>query len=282
MLRIGADLGHGNLVRSERSLDGKSIDHFWPGPSLGRPQNDHGPARPLCEAVPARVCLDRADRVQRAIERLGHALVHRFGLVALDDLGSVSVTLEQRDELLCGNAGQHGRPGDLVAVEVEHGQHRSIAHGVEKLVRMPARRERPGLGFAIAYDDRRDQIGVVEDRAKGVRDGIAELTAFVDRTGRFRRRVARDPAWKRELLEEAAYAGLGAGHARIDLAISALQVGLCDDRWPTVPRSADEDHVEIALLDGAVEMRVDEVKSRGRPPVAEQPRLDLLRQQRFL
>ena len=69
---------------------------------------------------------------------------------------------------------------------------------------MPARRERPGLGLAVADDARDEQVGVVEGGAVGVRERVAELAALVDRAGRLGRDVARDPARERELAEELA------------------------------------------------------------------------------
>ena len=69
---------------------------------------------------------------------------------------------------------------------------------------MPARRERAGLGLAVADDARDEQVGVVERRPERVRERVAELAALVDRAGRLRRGVARDAARERELAEELA------------------------------------------------------------------------------
>jgi hypothetical protein len=44
----------------------------------------------------------------------------------------------------------------------------------------------------------------------------------------------------------------------------------------------DVDHVQLALNDDAIEMRVDEVQSRRGTPVSQQPRLDMLAQQWLL
>ena len=57
---------------------------------------------------------------------------------------------------------------------------------------MPARRQRPGFRLAVADDAGDDQIGIVERRAIGVRDGVAQFAAFVDRAGRLRRHMARE------------------------------------------------------------------------------------------
>ena len=57
---------------------------------------------------------------------------------------------------------------------------------------MPACRQRSGLGFAVADDAGDDQIRVVESGAIGMREGIAELAAFMNGTGRLRRDMARE------------------------------------------------------------------------------------------
>ena len=95
---------------------------------------------------------------------------------------------------------------------------------------MPARGERPGLGLAVADDAGDEQIGVVEGRAEGVRQRVAELAALVDRARRLGRGMARDPAGKRELAEELPHALLVLGDVRIDLAVRALEIGVGDDR----------------------------------------------------
>jgi hypothetical protein len=65
------------------------------------------------------------------------------------------------------------------------------------------------------------------------------------------------------------------------LAVAALEPGVGDQRRAAVAGTGDVDHVEVARRDHAVEMGVDEVEARGRAPVAEQPRLDVLERQRL-
>ena len=71
-------------------------------------------------------------------------------------------------------------------------QHGAVAHRVEELVRVPAGGERAGFRFAIAHDAGDEQVGIVERRAEGVGQRVAQLAAFVDRAGRLRRDVARE------------------------------------------------------------------------------------------
>src|SRR5262245_2986431 len=106
-------------------------------------------------------------------------------------------------QLFMADPGENAGIGDLVAVEVKDGQNRPVPRRIEEFVGMPARRQRSSFRLAVADDAGNDQIGVVEGRSVGVRDGIAEFTALVYRTGRLRRHVARDAAGERELGEQA-------------------------------------------------------------------------------
>ena len=200
---------------------------------------------------------------------------------ARDEDRPVPVALEQRHELRLGNPREDGRARDFVAVQMEDGQHRAVAGRVEELVRMPARRERPRLGLAVANDACDEQLGVVERRAVRVGERVAELTALVDRPRRLRRDVARDPAGEGELAEKLMHARLVHAHVRIDLAVRALEVGVRDEPRPAVARPGHVERVEVAGPDRAVEVRVDEVQPRGRPEVPEQPRFDVLRRERL-
>ncbi len=71
---------------------------------------------------------------------------------------------------------------------------------------MPTRGKRSGLGFTVADNARDDEIGIVERSAERVPDRVAELAAFVNRSRRLRRDVARHTARERELFEEPLHA----------------------------------------------------------------------------
>ena len=167
-------------MRAEGALGGQAVDLLRPRPALRRAQHDHRPARALGHAALARGGLDLADLVEHLVERRGHQLVHLVGVRALDEARRVAVALEQRPQLVVRDAGEHRRIGDLVAVEVQDRQHGAVGRRVEELVRVPARRERPGLRLAVADDAQREQIGVVEHRPVGVHERVPELAALVD------------------------------------------------------------------------------------------------------
>src|SRR5689334_18129085 len=132
---------------------------------------------------------------------------------------------------------------------------------------MPARRQRAGLRLAVTDDARNDQVRVVEGRSIGVRNGVAELTSLMDRSGRFRRDMAWNAAGKRELSEQALHPLLVGGDVRINLAVSALEVGVCDQTRPAMARAGNVDHVEVMLLDDPVEVDVNEIQAGRRPPM---------------
>ena len=109
--------------------------------------------------------------------------VHGRGIVALDKVDVVTVGFESPWHVLIAVAAHHGRPGDLVAVQVEDRQHCAVADRIEELDAFPGPFERPGLRLAIPDDGDGDQIRVIEGRAEGVREDVAELAALVNRAG---------------------------------------------------------------------------------------------------
>ena len=161
--------------------------------------------------------------------------MHRRGIVAFDEVRAVAVAAQQLIELLVADAREHGRARDLVAVQMQDRQDRAVGRGVQELVRVPARRERPGFRFAVADDAGDEQIGVVESRAVGVRQGVSQLAAFMDRAWRLGRDVTGDAAGKRELLEEPLQSRLVLAR-RPDRSRCTCLRGRC---WPPAPVRRD-------------------------------------------
>ena len=280
--RVLVHLSHRYLVRAPVVLGALAVDLLRARPALGRAQHDHGPAGTPRETVSLRVGLDLLDLRDHRVERGRHLLVHLTGLVPFDEMGGIAVPAEEVIQLLVADPGQDAGIGDLVAVQVEDRQHHPVGHRVQEFVGVPARRQRPRLRLAVAHDTGDDQVGVVESRPVRVRDGVSQLTPLVNRAGSLRGHVARNAAGKRELGEEALHALLVLGDARIDLAVRRLEVGVRDQPGPPMPGPGDVDHVEVVLLDHPVQVGVDEVQSGRGPPVAEEPRLDVLLGQRLL
>jgi len=267
-----------HLVRPPAVLDRLAVDLLRARPALRRAQHDH---RPLA----ARAALHRGDPVQRLVEPRREALVHAQRVLAVEAAGDedrlVAAALHQRNQLALRDPGEHRRVRDLVAVQMQDRENGAVRLGVQELVRVPARGERAGLGLAVADDAADRQPGVVERRAVGVRERVAELAALVDRARRLGRGVARDAAGERELAEERLQARLVERDVRIELGVGAFEVRACDNARAAVPGAADGDRVEVAGADGAIHVRIDQVQPGHRPEVAEQPRLDVLGAQRL-
>ena len=270
-----------HLVRAERALVGNAVDLLRAGPAFRRIEHDHRPARPRILAALARGALRIVNLLERPDRARCHRLVHRCGFAAGDEMRRPAEASQQLLELLPGNAREDRRIGDLVAVQVQDRQHRSVGLGVQEFVRVPCGRERTGFGLAVADHAGDNERGIVEHRAERMTQAVAEFAALVDRAGAFGRRVTRNSAGKRELLEQAPQAVGVAADLRVDLAIGALEVGARDHRGSAVTRSRHVDHVEIVLLDDPIQMRVNEILAGCRAPVAEQHALDVLRLQRL-
>jgi hypothetical protein len=87
--------------------------------------------------------------------------MHQLGLVTLDEVGRPPVAAEQLFQFLTGDAGEEGRVGDLIAVEMQDRQHRAVGSRVEKLVGMPSRGQRPGLRLSVTDDAGDDEVGII-------------------------------------------------------------------------------------------------------------------------
>ncbi len=280
MLGVAPHLAHRHLMRAPVALLSLAVDLLRAGPPLRRAHHDHRPCGALGKSIAPRVLLDAADVADHRLERRRHQFVHRLRIVALDEMRRIAVAAHQGFELLVRDARQHGRVGDLVAVEVKDRQHGAVAHGIEKLVGVPTRGERPRLRLAVADHAGDDEVGVVEGRAVSVRNRITEFPALMDGAGRLRRDVARNAAGERELGEEPLHPLLVLRDVGIDLAVGPLEIGVGDQPRPAVAGAGDVDHVEVELLDQPVEVDVDEVQARRRSPMAEQAWLDVVLGQR--
>jgi hypothetical protein len=106
--------------------------------------------------------------------------MHLFRLVTLDEVGFVTVALEQLLQFVVGNARKEARVRDLVPVEVQDGQDGAVTGGIQKLVSVPACSQWTGFSFAVADYRGHDEIRVIERRAVGVRESVAEFSAFVN------------------------------------------------------------------------------------------------------
>jgi hypothetical protein len=134
-------VGQRNLVRPECPFNLLTIDDLGAGPALRRGQDDHRPAWPGGVAAAARQLLNFENTPGDQIERVGHQRVHHGGVVAFDEERLPATAGEELFQFVAGNAGQDGRIGDLVAVQVQDRQHRAVGDWIEELVGMPGRRQ---------------------------------------------------------------------------------------------------------------------------------------------
>ena len=276
VLGIIAHTRQRHLVGAPEAFDLVAINFLRARPALRAAQDDHRPARSIELSGSPRLALDAADFQNALFHRLGHLLMHAHRVGAFDEVRGPAIAFEKIFELFVRDAREDRRVVDLVAVEMQDRQHRAVADRVEELVRMPRRRQRPGFGFAVADDDRDDQIGIVECGAEGVRDRIAKLAAFVNRAGSFRRAVASDSARKAELFEELPHAGFVFALVGIDLGIRPFEIYRPKHARRAVAGAGEEDRVQIIFVDQSIQVDIAERQSRARAPMAEQTALDVI------
>ena len=285
-----AGIGQRHLVRAPGPRGLLAVDVVRTGPALRGAEYDHRPGRP--RVIPTgRPRLDVGDVVQHVVQqrreapvRIGVRVVRRGGVGGvvgdLEEIRLVAVADHQGPQFVLGDAGQHRRIGDLVAVEVQDRQHHAVLGGVAEFVGVPSGGQRTGFGFAVADHGRHQQVGVVERGPVGMRQRVAELTPLVDRAGSLGCHVRGNTAGERELPEQPAHPlGVG-GDVGVDLAVGAVQVCVGHQAGAAVSRTGEVDRGLLAFLDHPVEVGVEEVQPRRGAPVTEQARFDVLAGQR--
>src|SRR5271165_2994680 len=153
MLWIRSDVSDRYLVRPPESFQVVVIDLPRRRPSLGAAQDDHRPSRADRFAGPPRLILNFANLQYAMFQRRSHRLMHALRIAAFDKVRGVAVSNEQSFQFFVADARQNGGIVDLVAVQMQDGQHCPISDWIEKLVAMPAGRERAGLGLAVTHHD---------------------------------------------------------------------------------------------------------------------------------
>src|SRR6185437_8998721 len=274
------------LMRAPEAFDFFAVDLLRSSPSFWAAQDDQRPrwwrgCRVSRRWARSRPVLDRANCIERLIERCRHLAVHVGGVRAGDDDRCIAETPELFEEFVIVHAPENRRVGDFIAVEVQEGQDGSITRGIEKLVAVPGGRERPRLGFPVADHAGDNEAGIVERSATSVRERVAKLAAFVNRTGRFRCRMARNAAGERELFEQPAQTVRILRYRRINFRISAFEISISHNARPAMTRPADVDHIEAARLDDPVEMDIDEIEAGRGAPVPQESRFNMLQGERF-
>src|SRR5208282_6675248 len=116
---------------------------------------------------------------------------------------------------------------------------------------------------------------MIVNRPVGVRDAVAEFPALVDTARGFRSCMASYPARKAELLEEALHTGEIFTLVRVDFGVGSFKIRIRQDGRRAVPRTRDEDRIQVILLYQSVKMNVGEALAGVRTPMAEQPWLRL-------
>src|SRR3712207_1701122 len=99
----------------------------------------------------------------------------------------------------------------------------------------------------------------------------------MDRAGQVRRNMAGHAARRREPAKQEPHPGDILRDVVMHLGVAALKIGVGVARRSTMSGSGDADQIGVELRDQAVEVDIDEVESSRRAPMAEQPRLNLIR-----
>jgi hypothetical protein len=87
---------------------------------------------------------------------------------------------------------------------------------------------------------------------------IAQFASLMDGAGSLWGAVTPDPTWERELLEELAKTILVFTLIGIDFGIASLEIHRRENAGGAMSGASEEDHVQVVLLDQAVEVDICE------------------------
>ena len=165
---------------------------------------------------------------------------------------------------------------------MENGQHGAVHFGAQELVGVPGGSQRAGFGLTIAHHTGGNQIGVIHHGAKGVGQAVAQFAALVDGTGNLGSHMAGDAAGERKLLEQLLHTLDILAHVGINLAVGAVQPVLRHHGVAAVAGTGQIDHIQIILVDDAVQMGVNEVLAGNGAPVTDDLLFNVLGLEGFL
>ena len=106
---------------------------------LGRAQDDHRPARTDAVLPFSRASAWIGEYLLDAlVKRVGHERgAWPSGSLPSTKCGSQPQPRKKSSSSSCGDAGEDGGVGDLIAVQVQDGQHGAVGLGVDELVEVP-------------------------------------------------------------------------------------------------------------------------------------------------
>ena len=110
--------------------------------------------------------------------------------------------------------------------------------------------------------------GIIEGRAEGVHQRIAQFPALVYGAGHVRAAVAAHTARRGEFAKEQTHPGNILSDFGMDLRVSALEIALRDQSGPAVAGAGNIDDAGVLFADEPIQMHVDKILARRRAPVA--------------
>src|SRR5271167_4318811 len=182
MRRVRDRICNRHLVRPPGALQPLAVELLRASPSFGSAHYDHRPSRTnrIGGVTLSRLLLDLANFHNTSFKRCRHQLMDRLRLVSRYHVRLVAIPTEQAFEFVVRNAREDRRVGNLVAVEMENRQYRSVTHRVQEFIGMPRGCERSRFRLAITNYCDGNQTGIVESSAVRMGEAVAKFSSFVD------------------------------------------------------------------------------------------------------
>src|SRR5207237_1324911 len=137
------------LVRTKCALDRDAIYLFRSSPSFRSAQDDSRPSGNSCKAMRTRIFLIRANLCIAGLQRFCARLVHAQGISPFHKVDIVAMTCDDLAYRLVIVTPKDGWTRNLVPIEMQDRQERSVTNRVQKFDALPRSFEWSGFCFTI-------------------------------------------------------------------------------------------------------------------------------------
>src|SRR4029077_10386094 len=119
------------------------------GPALRRSQHDHRPSGALDDAPRPSVRPDVLDFRHDRVDHAGQLTVNHLWLASFHEVRLIAHAFEELLQLVLRDSRQKTGVGNLVAIQMENGEHTTITGRIQKLIAVPAGGQWARLRLAV-------------------------------------------------------------------------------------------------------------------------------------
>lgn len=157
-------------MRTPKTLKEMTVNFSWSRPTFWSAEDDDRPEWTERFARVACLLLVLFDFQDASLHSGSHCLMHSIWIATLDKVRCPTIANKESLELPMADTGQKRGVIDLISIQMKNRKHCTISDRVKELGAMPTCGKRTSLRLAVSYHSNCNQIRIIEDSSKCVRD----------------------------------------------------------------------------------------------------------------